>query len=144
MTACTSPSSIERSTPLTISFPVSCETCRFLISSNGIGFSLAKPLQQPDRGPRRALPRPVGEAAAGAGVARKRLEQVVRRVDRLRVRRVLALPAHAPEHPVAGARRELLAPEELLRAPPDRQLADRVLAAVQHRLRERLGLVDRR
>ena len=44
MTACTWSRSTARSTPLTISLPVSsCETCRFLISSNAIALSLAEP-----------------------------------------------------------------------------------------------------
>src|SRR5205085_5695449 len=100
--------------------------------------------REPERRPGRRAARPVVEAAVRARVAGEWLEEVVGRVDRLRLLGVLALPAHAEEHQVAGARRELLAPEELLRAPADRQLAYRVLHAVQDGLGERLGLVDRR
>src|SRR5581483_9903920 len=57
---------------------------------------------------------------------------------------VLGLPAVPQQDQVAGARRELLAPEELLGAPADRKLAHGPLEAVDDRLRERLGLVDRR
>src|SRR5947209_2344097 len=81
---------------------------------------------------------------ARARIAGQRLEEVVGRVDRLRLAGVLALPAHPKQHQVAGARRQLLTPEELLRAPADRKLADRVLHAVQDGFRERLGLVDGR
>src|SRR4051794_32162120 len=94
--------------------------------------------------PRRRRTRLSVEAAVRARVARERLEQVVRRIDRFRLAGVLAFPAHAEEHLVAQARRELLAPEELLGAPAYGQLADRVLRAVQDCVRERLGLVDRR
>jgi hypothetical protein len=52
-----------------------------------------------------------------ARIAGQRLEEVVRRVERLRLAGVLTLPAHPEQHQVAGARRELLTPEELLRAP---------------------------
>src|SRR5205823_1722737 len=65
-------------------------------------------------------------------------------VQRLRLAGVLALPAHPAQHEVAGARRDLLSPEELLCAPADRQLAYRALAAMEDGGRERLGLVDGR
>src|SRR5206468_492297 len=78
------------------------------------------------------------------GVARQRLEEVVRGVLRLQLLRVLALPAVSQEHEVAGPRRQLLAPERLLRPPAERQLADRMLAAANNRCRKRLRLVDRR
>src|ERR1700748_3155659 len=69
-----------------------------------------------------------------AGVSRQRIEEDVRRVDRLALGRVLALPAVSPQHPVACSRRELLPPEQLLRGPRDRQLADRMLGAMEGRL----------
>src|SRR5439155_21286150 len=128
MTACTWPASIVRSTPLTISVPSSRATCRFLISNNAIGPSLAQPSQQSERRPGRALPRPAREASSGPRVARQRLEEVVGSADRLGLAGVLVLPAHSPKHPVARAARQLLAPEELLSSPADPQLAHRPLA----------------
>ena len=55
MTACTSPVSIARSTPLTISVPVSSSaTCRFLISSNAmVESSLARASFETGRRPER-------------------------------------------------------------------------------------------
>src|SRR5581483_1702037 len=81
---------------------------------------------QPERRPEGAAAGARREPPARALVARERLEEVVRGVDRLRLVRVLPAPSVAPEHEVAEPRGELLAPEELLGAPRDRQLADRV------------------
>src|ERR1700749_2178420 len=171
MIAWTSADEIFRSTPLTISGPSSSETCRSFNSSvakacDSSGLTNKRfcssvrdshvtqappdhsgppePPAQPERGPDRGIARGGGEAPTGALVARERLEQVVRRADRLVGAGVLPLPAVPPQHEVAGARGELLAPEELLGAPGDRQLADRMLPGVEHRLRVRLRLVDGR
>src|SRR4051794_1259087 len=171
MIACTSPEETFRSTPLTIWVPSSSETCKCFSSSvatvrNSSGLankrfcssvrdahrsqadpdhrSPYEPAAQPQRGPERALPRLLREAAAGALVAGERREEVVGRPDRLRLLGVLALPPVPAQHEVARPRRELLPPEELLGAPRDRQLADRVLEGVDHRLGVRLRLVDRR
>src|SRR3954471_7855326 len=110
----------------------------------GDGRSADQPAAQAQRRPQRRLTRLIVEPAVRARISGQRLVEVVGGADRLRPTRVLAFPAHAPEHPVAGAWRELLAPQELLRAPADRKLADRVLATMQDRLRVRLRLVDRR
>src|SRR5204862_1437570 len=67
--------------------------------------------QQPELRPRARLACAIVEASVRARVARKRLEQVVRRVDRLVLVGVLVLPAAPTQHPVPGARGELLAPE---------------------------------
>jgi hypothetical protein len=77
-------------------------------------------------------------------VTRDHAEEAVRRVGRFELARVLAFPAGPHQHEVSGARRELLTPEELLRAPAERELADRALAAAHDRFGERLGLIDRR
>src|SRR3954454_22103859 len=62
-----------------------------------------EPAPQAQRGPGRRAARLVVEAPVRAGVAGQRLEEVVRRVERLVLRRVLALPAHPEQHQVAGA-----------------------------------------
>src|SRR5436190_6869775 len=100
--------------------------------------------REPEIGPERPPARAVVEATVGTGIPRQRLEQVVGRVDRLRLAGVLALPAVSEQDEITRARRELLSPEELLRAPAHRQLAHRVLHAEERCLRVRLGLVDRR
>src|SRR3954471_21851670 len=94
-----------------------------------------EPAAQAQRRPGRARARLRVEAAVCTRVPGERLEEIVGRIERLVLLRVLALPAHAQEHRVAGARRELLTPHQLLRAPADRQLADGLLATVQHGLR---------
>src|SRR3954449_4150688 len=62
--------------------------------------------RDPRRSPCGRLPRLGVEAAVRAGIARQRLEEVVGRVDRLRLLRVLALPAHAEQHAIGEPRRE--------------------------------------
>src|SRR3954452_23067959 len=79
-----------------------------------------------------------------ARIARQRLEQIVRGSDRFLRTSGLVLPAAAAEDPVPGSWGQLLAPEQLLRAPADRQLANRVLGAMEHRVRIELRLVDGR
>src|SRR5581483_5678099 len=59
---------------------------------------------QTQRRPQRGTAGARVEAAVRAGIARHRLEQVVRRVERLRLVRVLPLPAHPQQHQVAEAR----------------------------------------
>ena len=84
------------------------------------------------------------ESAMGSRVARERLEQVVRRVDRLGLVRVLSLPAVSPQDEIGGARRELLSPQRLLSAPADGELTLGPLATAHDGGRERLRFVDRR
>src|SRR5438045_215453 len=76
-----------------------------------------EPAAEAQRRPRRALSRPPVETAVCARVAGQRLKEIVGRVDRLVLARVLPFPAHAQEHQVAGARGQLLAPHQLLGAP---------------------------
>src|SRR5947209_5092829 len=170
MIAWTSPDEIFRSTPLTISVPSSRATCRFFNSSvakrtpkglpnerfcpsvRGSHRSQAhpdergsdQPATQPERGPERAGARLRAKPPPGPLVAGQGLEEVVRRADGLVLTGVLPLPAVSEEHEVAGARRELLPPEELLGPPAERQLTHRMLEAVHDALGERLRLVDRR
>src|SRR5205823_7958388 len=99
---------------------------------------------EPELSPERAAARSIVEATVGARIAWQRLEQVVGRVDGLRLAGVLALPAVPEQDEIARARGELLAPEELLRAPAHRQLPDRLLHAEERSLGVRLRLVDRR
>src|SRR6476619_4276182 len=103
-----------------------------------------EPTAEAERRPERRGPGLGIEAAVRSGIARERPEEVVGCAERLVLVRVLGLPAHPQQHQVARPRRELLAPHQLLRAPADGQLADRVLAAVEHGVRKGLGLVDRR
>src|SRR3954463_13656502 len=104
------------------------------------GFSAVDPEPRPDG----RLARLIVEPAVGAGIARQRLRGGVRGGLRLRLLRVLTLPAVPEQDEIAGARRDFLAPEQLLRAPAERQLAHRPFAAPDRRLREWLRLVDRR
>src|SRR5690349_21786381 len=94
--------------------------------------------------PRGRAARALVEASVRARIAGDRLEEVVGGIRRLELLGVLAAPPVPQQDQVAGPRRELLAPEQLLRAPADRKLTDRPLAAVENRVGERLGLVDRR
>lgn len=84
------------------------------------------------------------ESASGSRVARERLEQVVRGADHLGLVRVLSLPAVPPQDEIGGARRELLAPQRLLSAPADGELALGSLATADDGGCDRLRFVDRR
>src|SRR5438034_1664272 len=95
-------------------------------------------------GPGGRISSPLVESAVGTRVARERLEQVVRRVDRLGLVRVLSLPAVPPQDEIGGPRRELLAPQRLLSAPADGELTLGPLATAHDGGREGLRFVDRR
>src|ERR1700751_2488082 len=99
---------------------------------------------EPDPRPRRRFAGLLVEPSVRSRIAKHRLEQVVGRVLRLELLRVLGLPACAKEHEIAGPWRQLLAPERLLRAPAEGGLARRPLAAADNGFGKRLRLVDRR